>query len=194
MEQMTFLYTALGVMDKTDRRYGRGWDEYIAWIKLPHLTEVVSLDEMLNDPLFEPDYSDNDEWNFIHCTERCQTGFFTTEEYVLRKCKNYAHFNLMRVVISPSHDCKYIVDDEYEFMGYELLDDLFNVSVLTNCDGFTEPILATDINKYGLIDDFSVANEISKRLLKDYPQHGHAKTNVIAVWRHKIIGRTKPNR
>lgn len=33
MEQMTFLYTALGVMDKTYHRYGKGWDEYVVWIK-----------------------------------------------------------------------------------------------------------------------------------------------------------------
>jgi hypothetical protein len=194
MEQITFLYTALGVMDKTDRRYGKGWDEYIAWIQLPHLTEVVSLDGMLNEPLFEPDYGDNDEWNFIHSIQQRQTGFYTSQEYVLRKCKNYDNFNLMRVVISPSHDCKYIVDDDYEFMGYELLDDWFGTSVLTNCDGFNEPILATDINRYGLIDDFLTANEISKRLWENNPQHGHAKTNVIAAWRHKIIGRTKLSR
>jgi len=46
MEQMTFLYTALNVFDKSSRKYGRGWDDYIKWSKLTHLTEVISLDSM----------------------------------------------------------------------------------------------------------------------------------------------------
>ncbi len=193
MEQMEFLYTALGVMDKNYHRYGKGWDEYIEWIKLPHLKEVVSLDGMLNDPIFEPDYNDSDVWNFIHSIGLRQTGFYTSQDYVLQNCKNYDHVNLLTVVISPGQDCRYIEVDDYEFMGYELLDDWFGTSVLTNCGGFNEPILPTEINEYGLVDDYVAAYAISKRLWENNPEHGHAKTNVIAVWRHKTIGRINPN-
>jgi hypothetical protein len=34
----------LGVFDKSSRKYGKGWHDYIEWSKLTHLTEVVSLD------------------------------------------------------------------------------------------------------------------------------------------------------
>lgn len=188
MEKMTFLYTALGIFDKTYYKDGRGWDEYIEWSKLTHLTEVVSLDGMLNKPLIEPDYSSDEDWKFIHCTEQWQTGFYTSQEYVLRKCKNYNNFNLLTVIISPSQACKDIVVDDYEFMGYELKDHEFGVSVLTNCGGFNETFLPTDLNKYGLIDDYLSAYDIRKRLMENNPEHSHAKTNVIAVWRHKTIG------
>ncbi|UFH56370.1 hypothetical protein [Spirosoma sp. KNUC1025] len=188
MQQMTFLYTALGVFDKTT---SSNWDNYMKWIKLPHVTEVVSLDGMLNEPLVEPDYSQADDWNYIYCTERWETGFFTSEAYVLRKRKNVDTFNLLSLVISPDQDCKSVVVDNYEFMGYELLDNEFGVSVLTNCDGFNEPILPTDINKYGLVDEYLTAYEIKKRLLANNPTHPHADTLVIAVWRHKRIGRKK---
>ena len=62
---MTFLYTALNVFDKSSRKYGRGWDDYIKWSKLTHLTEVISLDSMLNETLVEPDY--NSYYWLTHC-------------------------------------------------------------------------------------------------------------------------------
>jgi hypothetical protein len=189
MEQMIFLYTALGRFDKTSSKDGIGWDKYVEWSKLTHLTEVVSLDGMLNKPLVDPDYNDAEDWNFIHCIGLYQTGFFKSQEYVLRKCKNYYNFNLLTVVISPSQDCKYIQVDDYEFMGYELLDHEFGVSVLTNCGGFDETFLPTDLNNYGLIDEYLAAYDIRKRLLENNPEEPHTKTNVIAVWRHNTIGR-----
>ena len=78
MEQMTFLYTALNVFDKSSRKYGRGWDDYIKWSKLTHLTEVISLDSMLNETLVEPDYNSADDWSFIHLIGQLQTGFLPT--------------------------------------------------------------------------------------------------------------------
>ena len=95
MERITFLYTVLGIFDKTYYKDGKGWDEYVEWSKLTHLTEVVSLDGMLNEPLVEPDYSSADDWNFIHITGERLTGFFTTLKYVLRKCENHDKFNLL---------------------------------------------------------------------------------------------------
>lgn len=38
---------------------------------------------------------------------------------------------------------------------------------------------------------FYRAYDIKKRLLENYPEIDHAETNVIAVWRHKPIGRQK---
>ena len=193
MEQMTFLYTALNVFDKSSRKYGRGWDDYIKWSKLTHLTEVISLDSMLNETLVEPDYNSADDWSFIHLIGQLQTGFFTNVEYVLRKCENHDNFNLLAVVINPGQDCSDILLDDYEFIGYDLLDGMFGVSALTNCrssinDG---PVLPTEVNKYGLIDDYLAAYDIKRRVWENNPEDSHSKTNIIAVWRHKTIGRKK---
>lgn len=191
---MNFLHTALGTFDKTYVKDGIGWDKYIQWSKLIQLTEVVSLDVMLNEPLIEPDYSSDEDWKFIHCAEQWQTGFYTSQEYVLRKCKDYNKFNLLKVIINPGQDVDAIMVDNYEFMGYELLDKEFGNSALTNCGGFDETFLPADLNKVGLIDDFQQAYDIKKRLLENNPEEHHADTNVIAVWRHKTIGRQKPSR
>jgi hypothetical protein len=63
-----------------------------------------------------------------------------------------------------------------------------------NCGGFDETFLPADLNHFGLIDDYEKAFDEKRGLLQNNPGHRHADTNVIAVWRHKTIGRTKPNR
>lgn len=167
---MTFLYTARGTYDKTYDEDGMSWNKYIEWSKLTHLTELVSLDGMLNELLVEPDYYDNvDDWNFIHVVEQYQTGFSTTLDFVFKRLKAKDKFNLLTVVLEPDQD--------------------FSISALTNCGGFDETFLPTDLNDKGLIDDFTKAYDVKKRLLENNPDEHHADTNVIAVWRHKTIGR-----
>lgn len=186
---MTFFYTARGTYDKTYNEDGMSWDKYIEWSKLTQLSELVSLDGMLNEILVEPVYDNANDWDFIHTVEQYETGFFTTLEYVFNRLKAKEKFNLLTVVLEPEQDCKDIHIDGYEFVGYDLLDQDFSTSALTNCGGFDETFLPTDLNDKGLLDDFTKAYDIKKRLLKNNPGEHHADTNVIAVWRHKTIGR-----
>ena len=186
---MTFLYTATATYDRTYDEDGISWNKYIEWSKLTHLTELVSLDGMLNEILVEPDYDHADDWNFIHIVKQYQTGFFTTLDFVFKRLKAKDKFNLLTVVLKPDQDCKNIHVDGFEFVGYDLVDLDFSNSALTNCGGFDETFLPTDLNDKGLIDDFTKANDIQKRLLENHPEERHADTNVIAVWRHKTIGR-----
>ncbi len=186
---MTFLFTARRTFDRTNNEDEMSWDKYIEWSKLTHLTELVSLDGLLNEILVEPDYHDADDWNFIHVINQYQTGFFTTPDYIFKRLKSKGNFNLLTVVLEPDRDCKDIKIDEYEFVGYDLLDQDFGVSALTNCGGFNETFLPSDLNNKGLIDDYTKAYDIKKRLLENNPEEHHADTNVIAIWRHKTIGR-----
>lgn len=186
---MTFLYTARGAYDKNYSEDGMSWEKYIEWSKLTHLTELVSLDGMLNENLVEPDYDNAEDWNFIHCDGILQTDFYTTLDFVFRRLKVKDKFNLLTVVLEPDQDCKNINVVDFEFVGYDLLDQDFSISALTNCGGFDDTFLSTDLNDKGLIDDFTKAYEIKKLLLENNPDEHHADTNVIAVWRHKTIGR-----
>jgi hypothetical protein len=185
---VTFLYTARAIYDSTYDEDGMSWKDYIKWSKLPHLTELVSLDGMLNHILVEPDYNKEDDLNFIHTVDLYQSNFFTTLDYVYKRLKPKEKFNLLTVVLEPNLDCRSIEIEGYDFMGYELLDHDFGISALTNCGGFDETFLSSDLNDKGLIDDFAQAYDIKKRLLENNPQEYHADTNVIAVWRHKSIG------
>jgi hypothetical protein len=194
MEQMTFLYTARRTFDKTYHKDGHSWDSYMEWSNLTHLKEVISLDLILNTSLVEPEYANANDWNFIHTDEFYQTNFFTTLDYVLRKMGPKEKFNLLAVVIEPPQDCKNVKLDDFEFVGYDLLDKEYGTSALTNLGGLNETFLPSDLAQFGLIDDYEKAFDVKRRLLENNPEVHHADTNVIAVWRHKTIGRTQPNR
>ena len=186
---MEFLYTARGTYHKAFDEDGTSWSKYIEWSKLIHLTELVSLDGLLNETFVAPDYDNAEDWNFIYCVDLLPTDFFTTLDFVYKRLKAEGKFNLLTVVINPDQDCNKINVDGFEFVGYDLLDQDFNISALTNCGGFDETFLPKDLNDKGLIDDFEKACDIQKRLLENNPDEDHADTNVIAVWRHKTIGR-----
>lgn len=186
---MTFLYTARGAYDSKNNEGKLSWKKYLERSKLVHLEELVSLDGMLNENLVEPDYDNADDWNCTHIVDKCPTDFFTTLNFVMKRMKITEKFNLLKVVVEPKEDCEKIDLDGYEFVGYDLLDQDFNVSAITNCGGFNEIFSPKDLNTRGLIDDFHKAYDIQKWLLQNNPEEHHAHTNVIAVWRHKTIGR-----
>ena len=206
--KMKFLYTALGVFDKAcegekwpdfviDPPGERSWERFIEWSKLYHLTELVSLDRMHNEDLVDPDYKNAEDWNYIHITtdeagQSYQSGLYTSPDYVAKRPKVLARdrYNLLAVVVEPDQECRDIVLEGFEFVGYELLDQAFSISVLTNCGGLDGAHFPTDLNDKGLVDDFSKVRDIQKRCLEMRSVLAfHADTTVIAVWRHKTIGR-----
>lgn len=187
---MTFLYTARGTYDKNYGVDGKSWQGYIEWSNLIHLTEVVSLDYLLNENLVKPDYDNADDWDFFYIIEEKRlSSFVTSIDYVFKRIEEREKFNLLTVVIEPEQDCNKIVVEGFEFVGYDLLDKDFGNSALTNCGGFDEAFLPNDLNDKGLIDSFEKAYEIKNRLIEYCSEDFHADTNVIAIWRHKTIGR-----
>jgi hypothetical protein len=179
-------------------QYGEGydadvmsWSEYIKWSKLFHLKELVSVDLSLNEELVEPDRNSEEDWSFIVQDGLYETGFYRSLDYVLKKMQPKERFNLLAVAINPSKDCKTVELDDFEFLGYDLLDQEYFHSALSNCGGFDETFLPSDLNQFGLISDFEKAIDIQRRLLKNNPDEHHADTNVIAIWRHKTLGREK---
>jgi hypothetical protein len=178
--------------------YGKGydsdvmaWKDYTEWSKLFHLTELVSVDLSLNEELFEPDRDNEEDWNYIVHDGYYETGFYRSLDYVLRKMNPKERFNLLAVAINPSEDCKSVTLNDFEFLGYDLLDQEYTHSALSNCGGFDETFLPSDLNQFGLISDFEKAYDVQRRLLENNPDEHHADTNVIAIWRHKTLGRQK---
>ncbi len=188
---MTFWYTARNPYGPF---YGDGsaWLQYKEWSGLRHLKELVSLDGILCDLAFEPDYENDKElWKYIVIEDNLTTvtRFFTSLDYVLEKVNLNSHFNLFTVVKEPDQPCENIILEGYEFVGYDLIDCYYDVSAITNCGGFDETFLPQDLNEYGLISDYDKAYDIAKRLLENNPDEEHADCYVFAVWRHKTIGR-----
>jgi hypothetical protein len=188
---MDFWYTATENYDKEYDDNGLSWTKYIEFSKLTHLTELVSLDGMLNELIFEPDRGENGDWDFIIVDNLYETGLFNSLEYVIKKIKDKERFNLLTVVKEPTEKCDKIEILDFEFVGYDLLDKDYSTSALSNCGGFDETFLPSDLNQYGLIDTFEKAYDIRDRLFANNPEEHHADCNVFALWRHKKIGRVE---
>lgn len=187
---MNYWYTATETYNK-DYEDGSSWAKYIEFSKLTHLTELVSLDSMLNGLIVEPDRGENGDWDFIVTDNLYETGLFNSLDYVIKKIEDKKRFNLLIVVKEPTEKCEKITIPDFEFIGYELLDRDYSTSALSNCGGFDETFKPTDLNQLGLIDSFEKAYDIRDRLLKNNPGEHHADCNVFALWRHKEIGRVK---
>jgi hypothetical protein len=188
---MDYWYTARETYDKDFDAEGSSWTKYIGFSKLAHLTELVSLDEMLSGLIFEPDTRENGDWDFIVWDDVHDTGLFNSLDYVIDKVKDKSKFNLLTVVKEPTEKCENIEIPRFEFVGYELLDTDYSTSALSNCGGFNETFKPTDLNHYGLIDTFDKAYDIRDRLFKNNPEEHHAHCYVFGLWRHREIGRVK---
>jgi len=190
---MKFWYTARGTYDEYYDQDGMSWKKYMEWSKLSQLKEVVSLDMMLNELLVEPDRDNAEDWDHIVTKNLYETGCFTDLDYVIKRMHKTPTFNLLAVIHEPTKECNSITIENFEFMGYDLLDQFYDTSALTNCGGFDETFLPTDINTVGLISEFKKAYLIKQRLLENNPDEHHADCNVIAIWRHKTIGKNPKN-
>jgi len=187
---MDYWYTATETYDN-NYEDGSSWAKYIEFSKLTHLTELISLDGMLNGIVFEPDRGESGDWDHIIVDDLCETGLFNSLDYVLEKVANKERFNLLTVVKEPTEECEKVNIPDFDFVGYELLDKDYSTSALSNCGGFDETFKPFDLNHYGLIDTFRKAYDIRERLLKNNPEEHHADCNVLALWRHRNLGRIK---
>ena len=187
---MEYWYTAT---ETYDNHYedGSSWTKYIEFSKLSHLTEVVSLDGMLNGLIFEPQRGEGGDWDYIIVDDLYETGLFNSLDYVLEKVKAKERFNLLTVVKEPTEKCEKINIPDFEFVGYDLLDRDYTTSALSNCGGFDETFRPSELNRCGLVDTFDKAYDIRERLFKNNPEEHHADCNVFAIWRHKKIGRVR---
>lgn len=186
---MTVLYTARAKFDKSSETDKMAWEKYVEWSRLSQLSELISLDGMLNERLIAPDRNDEKEWDYIVIDNMYETGFFTTLDYVLKKMAEKEKYNLLAVIINPATDCKFIEIENFQFIGYDLLDKYYDISALSNCSGFDETFRPEELNRFGLIEDFDRAMEIRENLLTNNPEEVHADTNAIAIWRHQYLGR-----
>src|SRR5687767_15870445 len=132
---MIFYYTARATYDKDYDDNGISWQKYIEWSRLVQLEELVSVDGILSEVLVKPDRNNKDEWQHILVDEYYETGFYTSLEYVLQKMEPKEKFNLLAVVVNPERDCRNVEVQDFEFVGYDLLDYAYDISALSNCGG-----------------------------------------------------------
>ena len=184
---MKLWYTARNTFNKSTD----GWKKYIEFSGLTQCEEIVSLDCSLNDRAFEFDSKNQNDWKYavMAPNNEYSTDCYSSLDYVISRIKNKKEFDLLAVFFEPTSSYDNLIIDNFTFIGYDLLDKSHGNSALTNCGGTPEVFANSELNKYGLVDNFSRAKEIQKELFATCPQEYHSDTNLWSVWRHNIIGR-----
>jgi hypothetical protein len=180
-------YTALKTYD-ADNTTGFSWKEYIDWTELFHVKELVSLDGNLNRLAFVLDLDAAEVWDFIISDNGMVMFYFNSLDYVLNHVKDIPFFNLLAIIKEPGKE-KANLSATYDFIGYDLIEIGGDTSALTNCGGFDETFLPSDLNGYGLVSDYEKAKSIQKKLPINNPEEEHTDCYLYEVWRHKTIGR-----
>ena len=161
------------------------WEEYKSWIKLPQLSEVISLDSMLNSCAFEIDLDDTNEFQYLYLESNVIRGdIYKSLDFVKSKAKeSLKPYHILAIEKEPKTSCKTKQLKGFTFLGYDLLDKDFIASALTNCGGFYETYSPESLNEFGLLTDFNTVYQIREQLFKNNPYEDHADCYVWAIWK-----------
>ncbi len=172
------LFIATERFDPTD---GEKWRKYFEWAKIPVLKEIVSLDTCLCGHLIK-DLLD-DDWKHIVC-EDFRLSYFKDLDYLLQRVLDVKRRNILGLYRNPvEHIATTPANRDFNFVGYDLIEDTTQISALTNCGGFPDAFSNQELNFSGLISEFERASAVRQLLIEKYPEEAHADCEMYAVWR-----------
>jgi len=172
------LYIAV---ERFDAHRGVDWDKYIAWSGLSHVSEIVSLDSMLCPRVIEKIV--DEDWAHI-VNENFMLDYFVDLHYLLERTGPMKDKNLLCVFRNPEAQPQPPLGPvRFELLGYDLVDVHGAVSPITNCGGFPDIFLGSELNTYGLVGSLSRAGEIRSALFAKYKGESHSETHVWGVCR-----------
>ena len=184
---MTVLYTGREPFNQAFPKEGLTWEEFRVWNGFSKMSELLSLDQFLNAELELFKNDTNQSFSFIDQGRR--TGLYTSLEHILDIAGEQEYYNLLAVVRDPKEECSELELDGFEFAGYDLIDKEYGYSALSNLGSILSPIVATDLNEFGLIQHLYEAKKIQGKISTIYAGLEQAQTIIMAIWRHERIGR-----
>ncbi len=159
------------------------WDQYLSWAKIPNLAEIISLDAALCPHLIKEFTAE--DWNHI-VNENYRLDYFYHLDYLLSRITDVKRRNVLGLYRNPSeHIITPPESGDFQFKGYDLIEDITQISALTNCGGFTDAFSNDELNSYGLITEFTRAIQVQRLLTEKYPDEDHAHCELYAIWRLK---------
>ncbi len=161
-------------------RDGDTWQKYVAWSRLTHLDEVVSLDHMLC-PTVLPEIKD-EYWPHL-VDDDFLLSCFVDLEFLLQQVAAVREKNILCVVREPDAGARLLVDTRFSLVGFDLVDKDTATSALVNCGGFARAFENSELNAKGLLSSLARAREVQAALRKEYPQDDHAQCDVWQIFR-----------
>jgi hypothetical protein len=147
------------------------WNDYIEWAGLQDCQAYYSIDGIMRTRLFIPE-SPEDWQNCVNADFNIY--LITNLEYAQKILSRYSEAEILGVIENPKLSPE-IIPPDHILMGYDILDEYNEISLLTNWGGKMEGIQNLNLNRYALFDDLEYAYELKEMLHRDFPQDDHAK-------------------
>ena len=177
------LFIATERFDPSD---GERWRKYSKWAKISALNEVVSLDGALCTHLGKKLL--DEDWKHV-VNENYRLDYFYDLDYLLSRIRDKPRRNILGLYRNPEiHITDAPAAGNFEFMGYDLIDEQTQISALTNCGGFSDVFSNDELNSCGLIEKHDRALRIKRLLAEKHPEEAHAQCEMYAIWRLKEPG------
>ncbi len=159
---------------------GERWSKYIEWSGLTQLSELITLDSMLCPPILAK--VRDDYWPHI-VNEDYMLGYFLDLEFLKREVAAIEKLNLLCVVRNPPSHLEHSPVDDFEFVGYDLVEGQTGVSALTNCGGFPDVFANAELSGRGLLMGFERATEVREKLRFLHREEHHSDCDLWAIFR-----------
>ena len=163
------------IVEKFGDENSKKWKSYLQWRNLEFKT-FDSIDKILSPNLFTPkeakdwEHIDDNDFNLDLITN------FTYAQQILKRYKNAKLVGIEKV----NNKETYI--EKNNFLGYDILDQKREISLLTNWGNDIE-IINKYIGQNGLIKSLSKAKEIHSFLEKNYASDPHVMNcNIWAIY------------
>lgn len=170
---MTTWFTATQQFGPVD---GKAWRKYVEWSGLTQLTELLSLDPMLCPPALSE--IRDDYWPHI-VNEDYMLHYFHDLNFLQRQIAGIPRINLLAVMRNPEKEPPQSLAQDFEFVGYDLLDVDNTASALTNCGGFPAVFRNSELSNHGLLTDFRRAMEVKQLLRSLHHEEPHSNCNPV---------------
>jgi len=161
-----------------------GWQKYLAWSRLEQLNEVISLDPSLC-PSVLPEIK-REYWDHI-VNEDFLLNFFVDLDYLRGETAGVQNKNLLCVFRNPSSHPNSNIPNDFEFVGYDLIDKKATNSALTNCGGFPKAFSNGELSAKGLLTTYQRSREVQELLRREYPHEHHADCDLWPIFRQQQI-------
>ncbi len=169
----TWYFTAL---ERFTPAKGQEWQTYLRFSGFTHIKELISRDTILC-PELVTELIDED-WSYnVHADNRC--FMFIDYEYLIRRVGyDSSRHNILAIHEEPEEFLQPPVG--FEHVGYDILDEFENISVLTNCGPFPEIFQPAEVNGFGLLADITHAQSVAASIRQAHPDDPHCKA--CKVW------------
>lgn len=160
------------VVEKFGPDSGEAWSSFLKWRKF-EFSSFDSVDGMLRPDVFEPETEQ--DWNNCVNTDY-KLNLITSFEYAQNILDNNGNAEIVGVEI----ELEYEPESKKGLLGYDIVDEFCDVSLLTNC-GFEDlEFVNNRLQKNGLVREFSLAIELRNEIREKYADDGHAEG--CSVW------------